>query len=80
MIFKGDNFTIHHICVILKIMPPNECCKLTLEFTYLLKIVLKTAGTVPHLNNKIICYSTEDKNTQKTKIFYFQVIITLIAI
>lgn len=59
--FKGDNFIIHQVFVISKIMPPNVCCKLILKFTYLLKIVLKTAGSEPYLNNKITCYSAGDK-------------------
>lgn len=69
--FEGDNFTIHHIFVISKIMPPNVCCKLILKFTYSLKIVLKTAGSESHLNNKITCYSTGDKKQKKIKRFLF---------
>lgn len=73
--FKGDNVTIHQIFVISKIMPPKVCCKLILRFTYLLKIILKTAGRERHLNNKVIRYSTGDKKQKKLKDFYWEVII-----
>lgn len=65
---KGDNFTIYHIFVISKIMPPNVCCKLIKKFTYSLKIILKTAGSESQLNNKVTCYSTGDiKQNKKIK-------------
>lgn len=64
MIFMEDNFTIHQTFVSSRIMLPNVCSKLIFKFTYLLKILLKTAGSKPCLNNKITCYST-GKKTKK---------------
>lgn len=43
-----------------------------LKIYIFIKIVLKTARSEPHLNNKITCYSTGDKNKKIYKIFIWR--------